>query len=174
MIYVGSSNFAGWHIAQANEAAKHRNFLGLVSEQSLYNLASRTVELEVLPACRGVRPRRDPVEPARGRHARRHRGRTATPRAARTCSPRYEAMRPQLERWERFCAELGEEPAAVALAWLLHQKGVTAPIIGPRTLEQLEGASLRATEIELDDDALKTLDEIFPGPGGTAPEAYAW
>ncbi len=51
VIYVGSSNFAGWHIARANEAAKARHFLGLVSEQSLYNLIDRTLELEVIPAC---------------------------------------------------------------------------------------------------------------------------
>ena len=91
----------------------------------------------------------------------------------KSLNPRYEAMRPQLEKWEKLCAELGEEPAAVALAWLLQRREVTAPIIGPRTLEQLEGASLRATEIELDDDALKAINEIFPGPG-KAPEAYAW
>ena len=78
------------------------------------------------------------------------------------------------DQWAYTSEEFGEEPAAIALAWLLHQKGVTAPIVGPRTLEQLEGASLRATEIELDDAALKALDDIFPGPGGTAPEAYAW
>ena len=87
--------------------------------------------------------------------------------------PRYESLRPQLEKWEKFCAELGEEPAAVALAWLLHQREVTAPIVGPRTLEQLEGASLRAVDLHLADDALRTLDAIFPGPG-RAPEAYAW
>jgi aryl-alcohol dehydrogenase-like predicted oxidoreductase len=88
--------------------------------------------------------------------------------------PRYERARPQLERWEGFCADLGEEPAAVAVAWLLHQDGVAAPIVGPRTLEQLDGALLRATELELDDAALKAVDDLFPGPGGVAPEAYAW
>ena len=114
------------------------------------------------------------MEPARGRDARRHARAGDTAPAQERATRATSALRPQLETWEKFCAELGEEPAAVALAWLLHQKGVTAPIIGPRTLEQLEGASLRATEIELDDDALKALDEIFPGPGGRAPEAYAW
>jgi aryl-alcohol dehydrogenase-like predicted oxidoreductase len=103
-------------------------------------------------------------------------GRTSTGDTARRKSvqPRYERIRPQLERWEKFCAELGEEPSAVALAWLLHQKGVTGPIIGPRTLQQLEGASLRAIDLALDEATLATLDEIFPGPGGRAPEAYAW
>ncbi len=87
---------------------------------------------------------------------------------------RIEKLRPQLEKWEGLCAELGEEPAAVALAWLLHQDGVTCPIIGPRTMEQFEGASLRALEVSLDEPTLAAIDAIFPGPGGTAPEAYAW
>ena len=173
VIYVGSSNFAGWHIAQANEAAKHRNFLGLVSEQSLYNLASRTVELEVLPACRAYGVGVIPWSPLAGGMLGGMLKQEATGRR-RNLNPRYEAIRPQIAQWEAFCDQLGEEPAAVALAWLLAQKQVTAPIIGPRTLEQLEGASLRATEIDLDEGALKELDTIFPGPGGRAPEAYAW
>jgi len=68
---------------------------------------------------------------------------------------------------------LGHPPADVGLAWLLAQPAVTAPIIGPRTLDQL-AASLRCLDITLDEDALARLDEIFPGPGGPAPEAYAW
>jgi aryl-alcohol dehydrogenase-like predicted oxidoreductase len=173
VIYVGSSNFAGWHIAQANETAKRRNFLGLVSEQSLYNLASRTVELEVLPACRSYGLAVIPWSPLAGGMLGGMLRQEATGRR-KNVNPRYESIRPQIEQWEAFCDQLGEDPAAVALAWLLAQKAVTAPIIGPRTLEQLEGASLRATEIDLEDDALKALDTIFPGPGGTAPEAYAW
>jgi aryl-alcohol dehydrogenase-like predicted oxidoreductase len=173
VIYVGSSNFAGWHIAQANETAKHRNFLGLVSEQSLYNLASRTVELEVLPACRGYGLAVIPWSPLAGGMLGGMLKAESTGRR-KNLNPRYESMRPQIARWEDFCTQMGEEPAAVALAWLLAQPGVTSPIIGPRTLEQLEGASLRAAEITLEDDALKELDTIFPGPGGIAPEAYAW
>jgi aryl-alcohol dehydrogenase-like predicted oxidoreductase len=171
VIYVGSSNFAGWHIAQANEAAARRNFLGLVSEQSLYNLASRTVELEVLPACRHYGLGVIPWSPLAGGML----GGTKSNDTARrkNANPRYESLRPQLDDWEKLCAEIGEEPAAVALAWLLQRREVTAPIIGPRTLQQLEGASLRATEIELDDDVLRKINEIFPGPG-KAPEAYAW
>jgi aryl-alcohol dehydrogenase-like predicted oxidoreductase len=173
IVYAGSSNFAGWHIAQANEAARARHFLGLVSEQSLYNLASRTVELEVLPACRAYGLAVIPWSPLAGGMLG---GMSTDGDIARRKStqPRYERHRPQLERWEKLCADLGEEPAAVALAWLLHQPGVTAPIIGPRTMEQLVGASLHALELELDEATLATLDEIFPGPGGRAPEAYAW
>ena len=146
VVYVGSSNFAGWNIAQANEAAKSRNFLGLVSEQSLYNLASRTVELEVLPACRFYGLGVIPWSPLAGGML----GGSGTGDTARRKSvqPRYERIRPQLERWEKLCAELGEEPAAVALAWLLHQPGVTAPIIGPRTLEQLKARRCAPLEVE--------------------------
>ena len=173
IIYVGSSNFAGWHIAQANEAARSRHFVGLVSEQSLYNLASRTIELEVLPACRHYGVGVIPWSPLAGGMLG---GSVSSATEGRRASlnPRYAAMQPKLERYEALCAELGEAPAAVALAWLLAQPGVTAPIIGPRTMEQFDGASLRAIELKLDESALKALDEIFPGPGGTAPEAYAW
>jgi aryl-alcohol dehydrogenase-like predicted oxidoreductase len=171
IVYVGSSNFAGWNIAAANEVAKSRNFFGLVSEQSLYNLASRTVELEVLPACRMYGVGVIPWSPLAGGML----GGTSTDSARRkNANPRYDKLRPRLEQYEKLCAELGEEPAAVALAWLLHQPQVTAPIIGPRTLEQLEGASLRAIDLHLGADVLKQLDDIFPGPGGQAPEAYAW
>ncbi len=173
VVYVGSSNFAGWHLVQANEAASVRSFLGLVSEQSLYNLASRTIELEVLPACRAYGIGLIPWSPLAGGLLAGGVGQATTGRRANV-NPRYEAMRPKLERWESLCRELGEEPTAVALAWLLAQRGVTAPIIGPRTMEQLSGASIRATELSLDDTTLKQLDDIFPGPGGTAPEAYAW
>jgi aryl-alcohol dehydrogenase-like predicted oxidoreductase len=175
VIYVGSSNFAGWHIAQANESARQRGFLGLVSEQSHYNLATRTVELEVLPACRFYGVGVIPWSPLAGGVLGGVLGnddtsRRRSPQAQR----RIEELRPQLEKWEAMCAEMGEQPAAVALAWLLHQEQVTCPIIGPRTMDHLSGASLRALELTLDDATLARIDEIFPGPGGTAPEAYAW
>ncbi len=144
-----------------------------MSEQSLYNLASRTIELEVLPAARFYGLGVIPWSPLAGGMLGGNLGSGDIARR-KSVQPRYEHMRPQLERWEKLCADLGEEPAAVALAWLLHQKGVTAPIIGPRTMEQLEGASLRALELTLDETTLQTLDEVFPGPGGRAPEAYAW
>ena len=171
VIYVGSSNFAGWHIAQANEAASARHFLGLVSEQSIYNLAARTVEMEVLPACRFYGVGVIPWSPLAGGALGGGRGATEGRRA--NLNPRWQALGPQLERWETLCADLGESPAAVALAWLLHQREVVAPIIGPRTMEQLDGASMRALDLSLDDDTLKAIDDIFPGPG-RAPEAYAW
>lgn len=174
VLYVGSSNFAGWHIAQANSFAKERHFMGLVSEQSLYNLAARTIELEVIPACEEFGLGLIPWSPlAGGMLGGALRKISEGRRAREDVQQRIEKHRPQLERYEAFCEEIGEQPADVALAWLLHQPVVTAPIIGPRTMDQLTG-STRALDIIFTDDQLKTLDEIWPGPGGAAPEAYAW
>ena len=174
VIYVGSSNFAGWHVAAANEAARRRGSLGLVSEQSLYNLAARTVELEVLPACQAYGVGVIPWSPlGGGLLGGVLNGASEGRRGAEGLQRRIESLRPQLEEWEKLCAELGEHPADVALAWLLAQPAVTAPIIGPRTVEQFSG-SLRAPEVRLEADVLSRLDRIFPGPGGPAPEAYAW
>lgn len=174
ILYVGSSNFAGWHIAKACESARSRHFFGLVSEQSKYSLSERTVELEVAPACESYGVGLIPWSPLGGgilggALAKLSSGR----RSSETARKNIEKFRPQLERYEAFCKERGESPADIALAWLLSRPAVTAPIIGPRTLKQLN-ASLRALEIELSDSDFATLDEIWPGPGGAAPEAYSW
>lgn len=174
VLYVGSSNFAGLHIALAQFAAARRNFLGLVSEQSLYNLNARMIELEVIPACEEFGLGLIPWSPLGGgllggalQKA------AAGRRASEGMQARIDKHRGQLEAYEALCAELGESPADVALAWLLHNPVVTAPIIGPRTMAQFEG-SLHTVDITLDAATLAKLDEIWPGPGGAAPEAYAW
>ena len=170
----GSSNFAGWHLAQAQEAARSRNFLGLVSEQSLYNLNERTIELEVIPACEAYGIGLIPWSPlGRGLLAGVLRSDNIGRRADADLKQEVVKSRLKLEAYEGLCARIGERPADVALAWLLHQRAVTSPIIGPRTMEQLEGA-MRALSLSLGSDILKQLDELFPGPGGTAPESYAW
>ena len=174
VVYVGSSNFAGWDIATACQEASKRGMMGLVSEQSIYHLDNRMVELEVIPACRNYGLGLIPWSPLGGGLLG---GALEKVQSGRRKSEDFEKKvqqkKGQLERYEALCKELGEPPAAVALAWLLHNPIVTAPIIGPRTIEQLESA-VRATEITLDEDVLKKLDEIFPGPGGEAPMAYAW
>ena len=174
VVYFGSSNFAGWHIAQAQEAATRLGMLGLASEQSIYNLATRTIELEVLPAAQSYGVGVIPWSPLFGGVLAGILQKTAEGRAVgdRT-QERLHEHRPQVEQYEALCAELGEHPSDVGLAWLLSRPGVTAPIIGPRTVDQLD-SSMRALEITLDEAALTRLDEIWPGPGGTAPEAYAW
>ncbi len=174
VIYVGSSNFAGWDIATAQAAAKERHFMGLVSEQSVYNLSNRMIELEVIPACRHYGLGLIPYSPLGGgllggalQQV------TEGRRASERLQQQVERHRSQLEAYEALCREIGEEPATVALAWLLHNPAVTAPIIGPRTVEQLDG-TLRALDVSLSDEVLQRLDEIWPGPGGEAPMAYAW
>jgi aryl-alcohol dehydrogenase-like predicted oxidoreductase len=174
VLYVGSSNFAGWHIAKAQESAKARHFMGLVSEQSLYNLSDRMIELEVIPACKDYGLGIIPWSPLGGGLLggvlqKIKEGR----RTSDNVKKKIKETLPQLKAWEKFCKDLGEHPADVALAWLLANPAVTAPIIGPRTIDQLSG-SLRALKIKLNKDSMMKLDAIWPGPGGEAPEAYAW
>ncbi len=174
VLYVGSSNFAGWHIAQAQAAAAQRNLIGLSSEQSLYNLLVRDIELEVVPAAQHYGLGILPWSPLQGGllggvlRKQREGKRRLEGRAAET----VQAKRAQIEAYEGFATELGHEPGDVALAWLLHQPAVTAPIIGPRTQQHLDDA-VRALDVHLDEKTLARLDEIFPGYK-TAPEHYAW
>jgi aryl-alcohol dehydrogenase-like predicted oxidoreductase len=173
VLYVGSSNFAAWHIVKAQEIAQRRHSTGLVSEQSIYNLAKREVELEVLPACADYGIGVIPWSPLHGGMLagvlRKEEGkRRLEGRSAET----LERLRHSVEAYEKFCADLGEAPADVGIAWLLHQPVVTAPIIGPRTMEQLEGAQ-RALEVDLGEGELALLDEIWPGHE-SAPRDYAW
>ena len=172
--YIGSSNFAGWDIATAQQIATTRNFLGLVSEQSLYNLTARTVELEVIPALRYYGVGLIPWSPLGGGLLggvlqKANEGR----RAGEQVQQQIDRYRPQLQRYEALCADLGAQPADVALAWLLHNPAVTATIVGPRTPQQLT-RSQHALDITLTDETLRALDDIWPGPGGEAPQAYAW
>jgi aryl-alcohol dehydrogenase-like predicted oxidoreductase len=174
ILYSGSSNFAGWHIAQAQEAARRRNYTGLVSEQSIYNLFMRQVELEVIPAAQQYGLGLIPWSPLQGGllggvlKKERQGVRRTEGRAAETLKKHQD----QIQQYEDFADDLGQEPGDIALAWLLHQPAVTAPIVGPRTQEQLD-AAVRALDVTLDADALKRLDDIFPGHR-TAPEDYAW
>jgi aryl-alcohol dehydrogenase-like predicted oxidoreductase len=174
VVYVGSSNFAAWDLATGCQEAYRRGLVGLVSEQSIYNLNNRMIELEVIPACRHYGMGLLPWSPLDGGFlagalAKHDTGR----RHGSDFDQRVRDHRPRLEQYESLCRDLGHPPSEVALAWLLHNPAVTAPIIGPRTIEQLESA-VRATQIVLDPDILARLDEIFPGPGGEAPGAYAW
>ena len=174
VLYVGSSNFAGWHIAQAQCLARERRFMGLVSEQSLYNLKDRMVELEVIPACREYGLGLIPYSPLAagllaGALEKENQGRRASERIKKDT----EKHKSQLTDFESFCRDLGEKPSNIALAWLLHNSVVSAPIIGPRTSQQLT-ESIRSLDIILSDEHMVRLNDIWPGPGGEAPEGYAW
>lgn len=174
VLYVGSSNFAGLHIAKAQFSARERHFLGLVSEQSLYNLIDRMIELEVVPTCREFGLGIIPYSPLAGGLLggvlqKESQGR----RSSDNIKKKIQEYAEQLRTYEAFCDEIGKEPANVALAWLLTNPIVTAPIIGPRTMDQLDN-SLKSLEISFSDEQLVKLTSIWPGPGGEAPEAYAW
>jgi len=173
VIYVGSSNFAGWDIATACETATKRNMIGLVSEQSKYNLVNRKIEREVVPASKyygvGIIPW-SPLEGGLLGGVLKSLGKGR--RNSDEIKNKLKNRKDQIEAWKKLCSKIGEEPANAALAWLLHMPGITAPIIGPRTLDQFQ-KSLRAVEIKFDEEVLKKIDEIFP-PAGEAPQYYAW
>ncbi|MGC5343107.1 aldo/keto reductase [Streptomyces sp. DT171] len=180
ILYAGSSNFPGWKIAQTNETAHRRGSYGLVSEQCLYNLAERRAEMEVIPAAQeyglGVIPWSPLQGGLLGGVIRKEKdregggGRSATGRSADALA--NSAVRERIQSYEDLLDKHGLAPGEAALAWLLTRPGVTGPIVGPRVKEQLDSA-LRAVELELSDEVLTGLDEIFPGPG-PSPEAFAW
>lgn len=176
ILYAGSSNFPGYKIAQANEKAAARGTLGLVSEQCLYNLAERRAEMEVIPAAQEYGLGVIPWSPLHGGllggviKKEVEGGRRASGRAADALA--NPETRAQLQAYEDLLDKHGLAPGEAALAWLLTRPGVTGPIVGPRTSEQLDSA-LRAVELELSEEVLTGLDEIFPGPG-PSPEAFAW
>jgi aryl-alcohol dehydrogenase-like predicted oxidoreductase len=173
VLYVGSSNFAGWQIAQASETARARHFLGLAAEQSLYNLNARTVELEVLPACQAYGLGVIPWSPLAGGWLSgkwRKGGDDLTSNRANRIPQRYDLALPENQRKLDATDALGAlaDDAGIplvhlAVAWVLRNPAVTSAIIGPRTMEQLT-TQLGAADVELTDGVLDRIDEIVP-PG---------
>ena len=170
--YVGSSNFPGWKIAQMNEKAQARHSLGLVSEQSLYNLVERSAELEVIPACKEYGLGVITWSPLSGGLLALNDDDGTGRRQSKSIKSAAQSRSDQLSRYGDLCKSIGETPTAVALAWLLNQGGVTSNIIGPGSRAQLASV-LHVPTMQISQETLATIDEIFP-PIGTAPEAYAW
>jgi aryl-alcohol dehydrogenase-like predicted oxidoreductase len=172
--YAGTSNFAAWQIVAGQEAARARHLLGFVADQSIYNLMERTAELELLPACRsygiGVMPYSPLNSGLLGGIL--TKGETAARSASSRATAQLESRHDQISAFEDFCKQLGSSPAVVAQAWLCHQPGVAAPIIGARTVEHVTDG-VAAADLTLSPSELDALDAIFP-PTGPAPEAYAW
>jgi aryl-alcohol dehydrogenase-like predicted oxidoreductase len=174
ILYVGSSNFPGWNIAQAMELQKRRNFLGLVSEQHLYNLARRAAELEVIPACREYGLALTPYSPlAGGMLAGSRQGAASGQRSTTRLKGLDKSEMATVNRYETLCAEFGQDPAVVGQSWLIHNPHVTAVISGPRVMKQLEDA-VKAVQFKLSGEQQDRLESIFPGIRGAAPESYAW
>ena len=170
--YVGSSNFPGWKIAQMNEKAQARHSLGLVSEQSLYNLVERSAELEVIPACKEYGLGVITWSPLSGGLLALNDDDGTGRRQSKSIKSAAQSRSDQLSRYGDLCKSIGETPSALALAWLLNQSGVTSNIIGPGSRAQLASV-LHVPTMQISQETLATIDEIFP-PIGTAPEAYAW
>ena len=170
--YVGSSNFPGWKIAQMNEKAQARHSLGLVSEQSLYNLVERSAELEVIPACKEYGLGVITWSPLSGGLLALNDDDGTGRRQSKSIKSAAQSRSDQLSRYGDLCKSIGETPTAVALAWLLNQGGVTSNIIGPGSRAQLASV-LHVPTMQISQETLATIDEIFP-PIGIAPEAYAW
>ncbi|MGW4200762.1 aldo/keto reductase [Streptomyces sp. NPDC004726] len=176
ILYAGSSNFPGWKIAQANEAARRRGSYGLVSEQCLYNMFERRAEMEIIPAAQEYGLGVIAWSPLHGGLLggvlkKENQGtRRASGLAGQTLA--QAGVRERIQSYEDLLDKHGLEPGEVALAWLLTRPGVTGPIVGPRTADQLASA-LRAVELKLSEELLASLEEIFPGTG-PSPEAFAW
>ncbi|MFJ4771442.1 aldo/keto reductase [Streptomyces uncialis] len=176
ILYVGSSNFPGYKIAQANETAARHGRLGLVSEQCLYNLYERRAEMEIIPAAQEYGLGVIPWSPLHGGllggvlRKEAAGGRSASGTAAEVLAD--PAARAKVQAYEDLLGKHGLEPGEVALAWLLSRPGVTGPIVGPRTAAQLDSA-VRAVGLSLSPELLAELDALFPGPG-PSPEAFAW
>ncbi|GHD17590.1 oxidoreductase [Nocardiopsis kunsanensis] len=175
--YVGSSNFAGWHLAGAQESAARRGSLGLVTEQCLYNLAVRHAELEIIPAARAYGVGVFPWSPLHGGMLSGALQKLAEGTAVKSAQGRSQQMLTRLgtpvEQYERLCERLGLSPAEAALSWLLSRPGVSGTVIGPRNTAQLDSA-LRAMEMDLGEEVREQMQALFPpvGTGGEAPEAW--
>lgn len=175
--YVGSSNFAGWDIASAQEAARRRNALGLASEQCVYNLVTRHAELEVIPAASaygvGVLVWSPLHGGLLGGVLRKTRENTAVKSAQGRAVDALEHHRNTIAAYEDMCADHGLDPAHVGMAWVLSRPGVTGLVIGPRTEQHVDGA-LHALRTPLPEPVLARLEELFPpvGRGGSAPDAW--
>ena len=169
ILYAGSSNYAAWHLAQSQGVANQKGSVGFVSEQSVYSLMNRHIELEVAPACQSMDIGLLTYSPLAGGFLGGKIKEGETGRRSFSLNKESEVM----NDYDALCRKIGIEPADLALAWVANQPFVTAPIVGPRTMDQLEGG-VKAIDIRLDHEVLDELDKLFPGPGGPAPEAYSW
>lgn len=171
--YIGCSNFAAYQIAIGQAEAEKRHFLGLTACQTKYNLLSRLPELEVIPATQELGLGLLCWSPLQGGMLS---GSLLRDIASGQRSSKYvdtlpQGRRQQLERYRELCQSFGQDEAAVSMAWLLSRPGVTAPLVGPRTVRQLE-ESLEVLQWQLPEELDQQLDCLFPGPGVSAPRAY--
>ncbi|MCC8244348.1 aldo/keto reductase [Saccharothrix luteola] len=176
--FVGASNYTGWQLQKSIDLARQHGWEPFVSLQPLYNLLDRDAELELLPICRNEGLGLIPWSPLGGGRltGKYTREMTEAPAGTRLADRRQS---PQdgatgftwqvVEAVSAVAAEVGRTPSQVALRWLLDQPGVTSPIIGVRTPDQLVD-DLGATGWSLDDTRLARLTEVSSRP---LPYPYA-
>ncbi|MBE3598668.1 MAG: aldo/keto reductase [Limnochordaceae bacterium] len=173
--YIGTSTFPAWQLVQMLWISDRMGFERIVSEQPPYSIFDRRVETELLPACQAHGIGVIPWSPlAGGWLAGRYRRGAPIPEDARASDPnrrkwmglddekaerRYDAV----EEIEKLAKQRGVTISQFALAWVMAHPAVTAPIIGPRTLDQLED-NLRAAEIQLSGEEKEQVDRVVP-PG---------
>lgn len=158
--YFATSNFPAWCLADLAGYAREKKMFGSICEEHKYNLLCRLPEMEVFPSARAHGMGMITYSPLAG---------GALIRCENSGDDRCNQ---KLRDYRKACAELGYRPEIVALAWILQNPYVTAPILGPATETELQN-NLSALELTLPDDFMKKMDDIFPGPG-IAPEGYAW
>ncbi|HEY9075308.1 MAG TPA: aldo/keto reductase [Anaerolineaceae bacterium] len=182
VLYMGTSNFPGWGLAKFQMIAWQRGAVGLVSEQTMYNLLNRIPELEVCPAALEFGIGVLAYMPLAGGILT---GKLKSIEGSRTSSVEREygvrlgSENSQLAEFSQICREIGEKEHIVATAWTLANPAVASAIVGIRTLEQLDGIE-RAASLRFDPDVLQRLNTLFdynhgrPLRPGPAPEAYSW
>lgn len=160
--YIASSNFSLENIVEAQRTADERHFLGLVAEQHRYNLLARAPETELFPTAQKLGVGIVVFSPLMGGMLSGSivNGIEQGGRSNKFAKSLSEAQLETLKAYSALCRELGESESNVALAWILRNPAVTAPIAGPRTLEQFE-RTLRAVELELPEDFVKELETLF-------------
>lgn len=169
--YIGTSNYQAWRIVRAHCVAETRSLNPFVCEQPPFSMLERTVETEILPACRDLGIGILPWAPLAGgllSDRMTHGQRPTDARPVRESSLERAHWQPTLHALDRLAAlsrAAGTSLARFSLAWLRGVPGVTAPIIGPRTVEQLRDA-LASMEFEVPSEMRAAVDEIAP-PGGS-------
>jgi len=173
--YVGSSTFPASAIVEAQWTARDRRLHRYATDQPPYSILVRGIEADVLPTCQRYGMGVVPWSPLAGgwltgRYRRNADVPTPTSAARQRLADRYDLSRPENQRkldaadeLAKLAEEVGISLIEMAIAFVANHPAVTAPIIGPRTMEQLE-SQLPAAETKLSDDVLDRIDEIVP-PG---------
>ena len=175
--YIGTSTFGAWQLVESLWAAKELGLNRFICEQPPYNLLDRRIERELLPCCRTYGIGVIPWAPiAGGLLTGKYRLNQPRPQGARYEKGAFanrdnDRALAKVEEYLHYCEGRQVAPAHFALAWCLAQTGVTSPIIGPRTMEQMEDY-LKALDVTITEEDSKQMDAIFE-PGTHVSNYYS-